>query len=261
MADLPVADPWYGIERIGERLIRITEPRVHPIFSANIFLVEGRDADLVIDGGMGVAPLRPVVEAVLRDPARPLLFLATHTHVDHVGAAHEFEERLVHPLEAAALASPEPYSLRAADLPPDLVALFRRSGYPPLWPLLIDAVPRAGYDPASWRLKGAPATGTVEDGDVIDLGGIRFEVLHLPGHSTGQVGLFEPVEGILFGADAVYDGPLIWEGDGMDVAAYAASLRRLASLPVRVVHGGHDDGFGPERLREIVEAYLALWGQ
>lgn len=256
---LPVADPWYGIERLAPWLVRITEPRVHPVFSANIFLVEGRDADLVIDGGMGVAPLRPVVEELRQDAGKPLIFLATHTHVDHVGAAHEFGERLVHPLEADALAAPAPHSLRAADLAPGLVALFARSGYPALWPCLIDAVPRAGYDPDRWRIEPAPASGTVADGAVIDLGDRRFQVLHLPGHSPGQVGLFEAEGGVLFGADAIYDGPLIWEGEGMDVAAYAASLRRIAGLPVRVVHGGHDPSFGPERLRAIVAAHLALW--
>jgi glyoxylase-like metal-dependent hydrolase (beta-lactamase superfamily II) len=256
---LPVADPWFGVERLDDRITRITEPRVHPIFSANIFLVEGSEADLVIDGGMGVAPLRPVIDGLRRDPSRRLIFLATHTHVDHVGAAHEFETRLVHPVETDALAKPEPYSLRAADLSPSLVALFERSGYPPLWPLLIDAVPWAGYDPDAYRIEPAPATGTVEDGDLIDLGDLRLEVLHLPGHSPGQLGLFEAQGGVLFGADAIYDGPLIWEGRGMDVAAYAASLRRVEALPVRVVHGGHDPSFGPERLKAIVATYLTLW--
>ena len=63
----------------------------------------------------------------------------------------------------------------------------------------------------------------------------------------------------VFGADAIYDGPLIYDGAGMSVADYAASLKRLRDLPVRVVHGGHDPAFGRDRLIEIVDEYLARW--
>jgi len=34
-------------------------------------------------------------------------------------------------------------------------------------------------------------------------------------------------------------------------------MRRLRELPVRVVHAGHDDSFGRERLIELVDRYLA----
>jgi glyoxylase-like metal-dependent hydrolase (beta-lactamase superfamily II) len=258
-ADLPVAAPWYRTTRIDDRITLVEEPHVHPIFSANIHLVTGRDADLVIDSGMGIAPLRPVLDSLRPDPARPLIHLATHTHVDHIGAVHEFDIRLVHPLEAEAHERPEPYSLRSADIPEALRAVFLHAGYPPLWDLLVDAVPGEGYDIDGWTLHGAPATGTVTEGDVIDLGDWRAEVLHLPGHSPGQVGLWHGESGTLFGADAIYDGPLIHDGPGMSVADYAETLRRIRALPVRVVHGGHDPAFGPERMREICDRYLALW--
>ena len=258
MTALPVVDPWYGVDRLDARVTRITEPRVHPIFSANIHLVEGSEADLLIDAGMGVAPLRPVVDA-LRDPAKPLILLATHAHVDHIGAAHEFDARLAHPLEAEAMARPSPYSLDAAAIPERLAGMFEAAGYPPLWPLLIDAVPWEGYEPAAYALRGAEPTGAVEEGDAIDLGDWRAEVLHLPGHSPGQVGLWHEPSGTLFGADAIYDGPLIHDGPGMSVPDYAATLRRLMALPVTLVHGGHDPAFGRERMRAICADYLARW--
>lgn len=257
---LPVADPWYGSEKLNGRITLIAEPHVHPIFSANMHLVEGRDRDLLIDSGMGIAPLRPFVDALRKDPGKPLINLTTHCHVDHLGAAHEFDIRLVHPLEADELAGPAPYSLRRDDISPGLQKVFLDAGYPPLWPLLIDALPKAGYDPLSYALKGAPATGLVGDGDVIDLGDWQAEVLHLPGHSIGQVGLFHAASGTLFGADAVYDGPLIYDGAGMSIADYADTLKRLMALPVTRVHGGHDPSFGAERLHEICRHYLTLWG-
>ena len=256
---LPVVSQWYGVDSVDDRILCLTEPHVHPIFSANIFLVLGRDADLVIDSGMGIAPLRPVIDAARPDPARPLILFTTHTHVDHIGAAHEFDTRLVHPFEAAELANPEPYSLDSADISPALRRLFLDAGYPPLWPLLIDALPYAGFRPSDYVLRGAPATGTVEDGDTVDLGDWAAEVLHLPGHSKGQVGLWHAESGTLFGADAIYDGPLIFDGAGMSIPDYADSLRRIRALPVRRVLGGHDPVFGRQRCREIVDHYLEMW--
>ncbi len=256
---LPVANPWYGSESLDDRTWVLTEPHVHPIFSANIFLILGRDADLVIDSGMGIAPLRPAIDALRPEPEKPLILLSTHTHVDHIGAAHEFETRLVHPLEAEELANPTPYSLDTKDISEEFRRLFRDAGYPALWPLLIDAVPTPDYDPSEYRLQCAPATKLVEEGDRIDLGDWSAEILHLPGHSPGQVGLWHAPTGTLFGADAIYDGPLIYNGPDMSIADYRATLERIRALPVKTVYGGHESAFGPERCREICDHYLALW--
>ncbi|WP_299729455.1 MBL fold metallo-hydrolase [uncultured Tateyamaria sp.] len=254
-------DPhWFRTQQLDPRLWLITEPRVHPIFCANMHLVLGRDADLLIDSGMGVAPLRPVVDGLRPDPARPLICLSTHTHVDHIGSAHEFETRLVHPVEADELAAPTPYSLRTDGISEAFRTLFLDAGYPPLWPLLIDALPSAGYDVDAYQLRPAPATGMVQEGDVIDLGDWQGEVLHLPGHSPGQVGLFHAETGTLFGADAIYDGPLLHDGEADSIAEYAATLRRLRDLPIRRVHGGHDPSFDKARMDEIIEGYLRAWG-
>jgi hypothetical protein len=35
---------------------------------------------------------------------------------------------------------------------------------------------------------------------------------------------------------------------------------RLRDLPVQIVHGGHDDSFGRERLIELVDDYVARRG-
>ncbi len=257
--DLPVDAQWYRSQQLDDRLFLITEPRVHPIFSANMHLVLGRDQDLLIDSGMGVAPLRPFVDGLRPITSKPLICFSTHTHVDHIGAVHEFDIRLVHPIEAAELENPSPYSLRTDGISDRFRKLFADAGYAPLWPLLINAVPFAGYDVDSYVLQGAPPTELISEGDVIDLGDWQAEVMHFPGHSPGQIGLFDQSTGTLFGADAVYDGPLIYEGEGTSIEDYAATLRQIATLPVKTVHGGHDPSFSKERLDEIIAGYLARW--
>ena len=77
-----------------------------------------------------------------------------------------------------------------------------------------------GMERLTFTRPAAPATTLLCDGDVVDLGDRAFEVLHLPGHSPGSIGLWEPATGVLFSGDAIYDGPLLDELDGCDIAAY-----------------------------------------
>jgi glyoxylase-like metal-dependent hydrolase (beta-lactamase superfamily II) len=102
-----------------------------------------------------------------------------------------------------------------------------------------------------------PVTLVLDEGDVIDLGDRAFEVLHLPGHSPGSIGLWESASGTLFSGDAVYDGPLLDEIDGSDIDDYVATMERLRELPLTVVHGGHEASFDRRRLIGICDAYIA----
>lgn len=257
---LPVADTWYKATRVDADTTLILEPHVHVLEQANMWLVEGRERDMILDTGMGIVPLRPFLDTLRRDPAKPILCVSSHTHIDHIGAVQEFETRLVHPLEAEEMARPSGLtSLFRRDMPEALLQTFLAAGYPPIGETLIEALPHAGYDPESYRLQGAPATGLLDEGDVLDLGGHRYEVLHLPGHSPGGIGLFERATGILFAADAIYDGPLIYDGPGMSVQAYRETFAKLRALPVTTVHGGHDPSFGRERMLQIIASYEARW--
>jgi len=44
---------------------------------------------------------------------------------------------------------------------------------------------------------------------------------------------------------------------GSDIDAYVSTMRRLRTMPVTVVHGGHEPSFGRERLVELCDAYIA----
>jgi glyoxylase-like metal-dependent hydrolase (beta-lactamase superfamily II) len=122
--------------------------------------------------------------------------------------------------------------------------------------MVIDALPHAGYDPAAYALQPAPPTGLIGHGDVVDLGDRVFEVWHLPGHSPGQIGLFERATGILIAGDAIYDGPLIDFLPESCIDNHVATVRRLRDLPADVVHAGHEPSFGRARLIELADSYL-----
>jgi glyoxylase-like metal-dependent hydrolase (beta-lactamase superfamily II) len=251
--DLPVADPWFTSTRVADGITHITEPHVHPLLRCNVWHVRGRDRDLVVDTSLGLRPLGALVAAAL---GHPLLAVATHAHSDHIGGIHEFAERAVHHAEAAVMAAPGTVTVDATVYGDLVLGPYRAAGYD-VPDLLVDAVPPGGLPAAELPRPAAPPTRLLDAGDVVDLGDRAFEVLHLPGHSPGSIGLWEIATGVLFSGDAVYDGPLLDELDGSDVAAYAVTMRRLRALPVRVVHAGHEASFGRERLVELCDAYLA----
>ena len=229
---------WYATRRVGDDVTYICEPFIKEFYRCNIWHVRGRDRDMLVDSGMGVVSLRRHVSLVTE---KNCVAVASHTHFDHIGCHHEFSERVVHSAESDLLAGPTRANTLADPYVTDEI---------------FDRMPPAPYDSAEYSVKAAPATRIVEDGNVIDLGDRRFEVIHTPGHSPGGIGLFESTTGILFSGDIVYDGPLIEDTYHSNIGDYIASMERLLKLPVRLVHGGHYPSFSGERYREIIRDWL-----
>jgi glyoxylase-like metal-dependent hydrolase (beta-lactamase superfamily II) len=249
-----IAEKWFEFQRVDDEITLIWEPHVAPLIRCNIWHVRGGDRDLLIDTGLGMASLQKAARHLFE---KRLTAVATHAHYDHIGGLHEFPDRIVHEAESTRVAAGHAASLFGAEKGDAILDSIRAAGYD-VPPELFTALPSAEYDPTSYAVAPAPATRTVREGDVIDLGNRRFEVLHLPGHSPGSIGLWEAARGVLFSGDAIYDGPLLDELPGSDISAYVATMKRLRELPVDVVHAGHDPSFGRARLRELCDAYLAM---
>jgi glyoxylase-like metal-dependent hydrolase (beta-lactamase superfamily II) len=252
---LQIAERWFEEKHIGDGITLLWEPHVIPLMRCNIWHVRGRDRDLLIDTGMGVASLHDATRHLID---KPVLAVATHTHLDHTGGHHEFEECLVHPAEVSTLTAPEEeLSLRnEAYFSAEGRRKLAEAGYEIPDGCMITAIPHAGYDPDRYRLKPAKRVRTAEEGDIVDTGDRSFEVLHLPGHSPGSIGLWEQATGTLFSGDALYDGPLLDQLEGCSVPDYLRTMERLRALPVRVVHGGHDASFGRDRMAELIDSYV-----
>lgn len=249
---MKVAATWFDITRVDDGVTRLTEPYVNATWRSNIWHVRGRNADMIVDAGMGVAPLLPAMASLID---RPVIAAATHRHSDHVGGLHEFATRAGHVLEAPDIAAPPPATLSTAHFPAAFKQMLANEGSP-LGDLLIEALPHPKYDVNSYAIEPAPLTRLLAEGDTIDLGDRAFAVLHLPGHTPGSIGLWEERTGLLFSGDAVYDGLIFDFLPESNITDYIATMRRLRELPVRVVHGGHEASFGRERLIALADAYL-----
>ncbi|MEM7522549.1 MAG: MBL fold metallo-hydrolase [Pseudomonadota bacterium] len=233
------AEDWWRVRAVGDDVTFIDEPYIQEFFRCNIWHVRGRDRDMLVDSGMGVVSLTDWVPLVTE---RPLTAVASHTHFDHIGCHHEFADRCVHKAEADLLAAPTRANTLADPYVEDAI---------------FDALPPAPYESRTYAVKAAPATRLLEDGDVVDLGDRWFEVIHTPGHSPGGIALYEAASETLFSGDIVYDGPLIEDTYHSDAADYVASMKRLLTMKIRTVHGGHFPSFGGERLADIVRGWLA----
>ncbi len=142
--DLPEVDDWFAAEDLGQGISRLREPYVDPLIQANVYFVRGESRDLVIDSGTGIAALRPCLPVMRAEPVA----VATHGHYDHVGGMAEFAARLVHEAEAGDLGRDDPLAVLLSRRFPAAIRQFLGSAVPEC---LVTAVPRAGFDPASYR--------------------------------------------------------------------------------------------------------------
>ncbi|RAN94709.1 Hydroxyacylglutathione hydrolase [Micromonospora saelicesensis] len=241
---------WYSRAEVDGDVVRISEPHVNELLSANFWWLRGDDRDIVIDAGLGVVALREAIPGLFeRDP----LVVLTHAHLDHVGGASEFGDRAAHPAEAGVLAAGVPASLYGAELFDKLGIDAAGEAVPEL---MIDVLPDPDYDPAAYRVAPMTLRRLLDDGDRVDLGGLVLTVLHLPGHTPGSIALLEEHTGTLYSGDIIYEGALIDDLPNSDVTAYRRSMEFLVDLDVSVVYPGHGDSFDRTRLRQLAETYL-----
>lgn len=233
-----VADQWFEKKDMGSGVIRIREQYLDPDVACNIWVVQGMKRNLIFDSGTGLVSLKTCLPHLFE---QPIICVSSHTHFDHVGGSHEFDDRRLHPAEAAIIENPNHQNTTVDD--------YMNEG-------LFNAIPFEGFRPEKYVVKPAPATGFLEEGDEIDLGGRVFHVLHLPGHSPGMIGLYEMESGTLFSGDAVYDGHLYDDVYHSDIPVYIETMERLRKLPVKQVHGGHHESFGKDKLNELTQSYI-----
>ena len=71
------------------------------------------------------------------------------------------------------------------------------------------------------------------DGDILELGNRPVQVITVPGHTPGSTAFLDVKNRYLFSGDPVQDWMVYMFGEQRDIAAYEASLRRLAAMSER----------------------------
>src|SRR5260370_30447845 len=88
----------------------------------------------------------------------------------------------------------------------------------------------AGFDRATDQVVAAVPTRLLEEGDVLDIGGRRLQVMHTPGHSPDCICLFDEERGLLFGGDTINTGPIYAQLEDSNLEQFAKSTGRLAEM-------------------------------
>jgi len=245
---------WFDIHRIDEATFVIDEP-----MHVRSHLILGAERAVLFDSGLGVMPIRPVVEA-LTD--LPVLVVNSHHHFDHVGGNHEFEEIAIH-REGSELLAAGPaegwltaYWKGITDWMASLDAAGAGRGPRPL---------PATFDPSDPRVVPTVATRLLEGGEVLALGGRDLLVLHTPGHTRDSICLLDADAGMLFGGDTIDSGAIYTHLPTADLSAFIGSAEHLdRTLPdsVRAVLSPHGpNGREPRSLVGDLARALALAAQ
>ena len=82
------------------------------------------------------------------------------------------------------------------------------------------------------------------EGEVIDLGHWKFEVILTPGHTPGSIMLLEREKRMLISGDTIQDGTIFMFGSGRNMPAFQSSLKRIMAMAdafdtVWPSHGGY----------------------
>ena len=87
----------------------------------------------------------------------------------------------------------------------------------------------------------------LRDGDILPIGDLRLECLHVPGHASDHLVLYEPSHRILFTGDLIFVGKVGGTVTDADATTEWASLRRvLDTFPDdATLWPGHDYGVRP----------------
>ncbi len=178
-----------------------------------MYLVIGDEEAALVDGGSGIGRVDGVVEE-LTD--KPFFLLLTHTHNDHIGSCKDFRD-------IAAL---------------DDVMTWERAtkgyGRAKMGEIIGEGNVISEF-PEYFDLEGyhaAPFTVTrwLKDGDVVDLGGRRLEVVHTPGHSSNHACLLDRESRYLWTGDHFYTGGVSTYLPGGDHDAFIRSTWRLVEM-------------------------------
>ena len=233
---LPSEQSWFEVYEIFESVYAIYEPgQFEEIIS---YLIVGEDRALLFDTGIGVGRISTVVSELT---TLPIAVLNSHTHYDHVGSNYEFERIYG--------TSTEYTRAHTSGRAHQEISEFVGPGW--IWKETPD-----GFAPETYHSRPFQITDFVQDGELIELGGISLEVLLTPGHAPDSLCLLDRANRRLWTGDTFYVASLYSHLEGSDFYQYQKTAQRLAALESEV------DVLLPAHNEPVVDvSYLQLFSR
>lgn len=198
-----------------------------PSKTMNVYLIEDDGGVTVFDAG--ISAMASALKAACARLGGARRVVLGHADADHRGAAPALGVDVhCHAAELEAARSPSPFR--------DYWDMSKLRGYARLF--YARALP-------AWDGGAVTVAGTLAEGDAV----AGFEVVELPGHAPGLIGLFRASDRVALVSDLVYTLDIQTGRPGpprvpepafdADVAQARASIRKLAALEPSVVWAGH----------------------
>ncbi len=205
-----------------------------------VFLAFDQNEGTIFEGGVGAdGPL--VAEQLTRlgiaaDSIKQVII--THAHPDHVMAVPAFRAMFDGVIVCASKPAAKTLAIEKA------VRFFTK-----IDGILTESLIKAGsiteeHRPELLTENQITVDRILADGDTVTVGGLKFDVLAMPGHSDCSLSFHEPKAGFAIVSDAtgfyIPDYDYWWPGYFTDYEAYLESMRRLADLDAKVVCLSHN---------------------
>ena len=193
------------------------------------FLIVGKERALLFDTGYGVADLKLAVEEITK---LPLYVVNSHGHFDHTMGNSRF---------------PGPYYIHKADL-----EVYHRHNSPASRLMGLEAVQKwqrilffLHWIPkdldTNALINGMPEDNFifVEEGNTFDLGGVTAEVVEIPGHTSGSIGLLVKEKRLFFASDGVNANVWLFLPESQKLSVYQKTLEKIQKLDFDYLLTGH----------------------
>jgi len=234
--------PWFEVYEVDPDIYVIYEPGQFE--EAVSYLVLGEERAALVDTGCGIGDIKGLVEE-LTD--LPVTVVNTHAHNDHVAQNYLFEE-------VAAYDDARSRGVAEKGCSHEEMAHLIARGM--VWKPLPEA-----FNPDSYRVPPYKVTRWLKDGDVIELGNRRFEVVHTPGHSPDHICLLERGARLLWTGDIFYTGGIYTYLPGGDMDTIIGSYKRMIALFPhydRLMPSHNEPLVEKEMLREVLRAFEGI---
>ena len=107
-----------------------------------------------------------------------------------------------------------------------------------------------------------PKLVPVWEGDVIDLGNRKYEVVSIPGHTPGSIALLDRENRLIFAGDSLQRSLIYMTGRGRNLIAFGEALKRLlklsSSFDTIYTHHGSAPAEGTGLIRDVIASYEML---
>jgi glyoxylase-like metal-dependent hydrolase (beta-lactamase superfamily II) len=210
IVQLPPSCSWFEVHKVGSGIYALYENGQWQEVMSYLFI--GQKKALLFDTGMDIGNIKQCVDKLT---SLPVTVVLSHTHPDHVAGAWQFKNVWAMDSDYARANQAGMTHAQAADMVPA----------DSIW-----KPPPGRFDIDTYAIKPFKVTRWLHEGDKIDLGNRKLEVLATPGHSPDGLSLLDRANRLLFVGDVFYNSDLYAHLAASNLADYTATAAKLAAL-------------------------------